>query len=59
MVELLLNGSPIQFKIDTGADVSVLPESTFKQLRGVTLQQASQSLVVKASTHYRSVASSQ
>ena len=28
----------------TRADVSVLPESTFKQLRGVTLQQASRSL---------------
>ena len=24
IVELLLNGSPVQFKIDTGADVSVL-----------------------------------
>lgn len=43
MVELLLNGSPIQFKTDTGADVSVLLESMFKQLRGVTLQ-ASRSL---------------
>ena len=44
MVELLLNGSPVQFKIDTGADVSVLPESTFKRLSGITLQQASRSL---------------
>ena len=44
MVELLLNGSPVQFKIDTGADVSVIPESTFKRLSGITLQQASRSL---------------
>ena len=44
MVELLLNGSPVQFKIDTGADVIVLPESTFKQLSGIALQQASRSL---------------
>ena len=44
MVDLLLNGSPVQFKIDTGADVTVLPESTFQQLSGITLQQASRSL---------------
>ena len=35
---LLVNGTPIEFKLDTGADVSVIPESTFKQLQGVTLQ---------------------
>jgi len=44
IVKLLLNGSPVQFKINTGADVSVLPESTFKQVSGITLQKASRSL---------------
>ena len=37
---LLVNGTPIEFKIDTGADVSVIPESTFRQLQGVSLQPA-------------------
>ena len=26
MIELLLNGKPVQFKIDTGADVTVISE---------------------------------
>ena len=37
---LLVNGTPIEFKIDTGADVSVISESVFKQLQGVSLQSA-------------------
>ena len=34
MVELLLNGKPVQFKIDTGADVSAVSEEIFKDLDG-------------------------
>lgn len=34
---LLING---EFKIDTEADISVVSESTFQQLQGVTLQPA-------------------
>ena len=37
---LPVNGTPIEFKIDTGADVSVISESMFKQLQGVSLQSA-------------------
>ena len=37
---LLVNGTPNEFKIDTGADVSVISESTFQQLQGVCLQPA-------------------
>ena len=29
MVELLLNGKPVQFKIDTGADVTAISEEIF------------------------------
>ena len=29
MIELLVNGKPVQFKIDTGADVSVISEEIF------------------------------
>ena len=45
VVTLGVNGSPVEFKIDTGADVSVLPEAIFKELRDVTLQQTSKSLI--------------
>ena len=31
-ITLKVNGLPITFKIDTGADVSVIPESTFRAL---------------------------
>ena len=37
---LPVNGTPIEFKIDTGADVSVISESVFKQVQGVSLQSA-------------------
>ena len=36
-VTLFLNNKSVLFKIDTGVDVSVIPESVFKQLQGVTL----------------------
>ena len=29
MVELLLNGKPVQFKIDTGADINAISEEIF------------------------------
>ena len=45
IVTLGVNGSPVKFKIDTGADVSVLPEAIFKKLRGATLQHTSKSLI--------------
>ena len=41
MVELLLNGS---FKVDTGADVTVVPEKTFKSIKGSELRQAETAL---------------
>ena len=37
---LLVNGTPIEFQIDTGADVNVISESMFKRLQGVNLQPA-------------------
>ena len=36
MVELLLNGKPVQFKIDTGADVTAILEEILWKLDGVT-----------------------
>ena len=30
--------APVQFKIDTGADISVLPESMFEVLKEVTIK---------------------
>ena len=33
----LINGKHVLFKIDTGVDVSVIPEAVFKQSQGVTL----------------------
>ena len=36
-VTITLNEVPVQFKIDTGADVSAIPESVFKQLQDVSL----------------------
>ena len=41
---LQVNELPISFKIDTGADVSVLPESTFTQLKDVRLKPSSKCL---------------
>ena len=44
VAEIDVNGIPVKFKIDTGADVSVLPESTFGKLSDVILQPSSKSL---------------
>ena len=44
MVGLLLNGKPVWFKIDTGADVTVVSEEIFKKLDGVTLRDTNKSL---------------
>ena len=35
---ILLNGINFDFKIDTGADVKVIPETIFKQIKGIVLQ---------------------
>ena len=44
MVELQLNGSPVSFKVDTGADVTVVPEITFKSIKGSELRPAETAL---------------
>ena len=44
-VTIHLNGEPVLFKIDTGADVSVIPETVFKQLPGVSLNPPNRRLV--------------
>ena len=44
IMTLPLNGMPVEFKIDTGADVSVIPESVFNQLERTTLHPTSRSL---------------
>ena len=44
MVDLQLNGKPVQFKIDTGADVTAVSEEIFKKLDGVSLRQTDRSL---------------
>ena len=33
MVEILIDGNPVTFKLDTGADVTVVPESSARYLR--------------------------
>ena len=45
MVELELNGVPVKFKIDTGADVTAVSEEIFNKLHGVTLRKSNKSLV--------------
>ena len=44
VVSLNLNGYDEVFKIDTGADVTVIPRSTFDKLKGITLQQPTKKL---------------
>ena len=44
-VTIHLNGEPVLFKIDTEADVSVIPETVFKQLPGVSLKLPNRRLV--------------
>ena len=44
IVTLSVNSTPVEFKIDTGPDVSVIPEAIFNKIDGVTLKQTSRSL---------------
>ena len=44
MIELLLNGTPVHFKIDTGTNVTAISEEIFQKLDGVTLRETSKSL---------------
>ena len=44
MVELLLNGKPVQVKIDTSADVTTISKEIFQKLDGVNLREKSKSL---------------
>ena len=44
IITLSLNDLPVEFKIDTGADVSVVPEETFQRFSGITLAPGSKSL---------------
>ena len=39
-----LNDISTEMKIDTGADVSVVPESLFRKLKGITLKSTSKKL---------------
>ena len=43
-VSLKLNSVPVELKIDTGAEVSVIPESVFKKLEGIALIPMSKTL---------------
>ena len=40
ITSLLVNGKPVEFKIDTGADVTVMPKRVFDSLPGDTLKPA-------------------
>ena len=44
-VNILLNKFPVEFQIDTGADVSVISENLYKRLKAPPLHPASKSLV--------------
>ena len=41
---LSVNGKPVRFRIDTGADVTVIPEPTLKEFKEVRLQPSNKSL---------------
>ena len=43
-VPLEVNSVPMKFKIDTGADVSVMPEEMFSQLKEVSLTPSTRTL---------------
>ena len=43
-VSLKLNSVPVELKIDSGAEVSVIPESVFKKLEGIALIPTSKTL---------------
>ena len=45
MVSIVLNREPVNFKIDTGADMTVVPESVFKKLQGAVLHPTSKALL--------------
>ena len=40
VITLAVNGKPLKFKIDTGADVSVIPHKVFKSIPGARLKPA-------------------
>ena len=44
MIELLLNGKPVQFKTDTDADITAISEQIFQKLDGANLREKSKSL---------------
>ena len=43
-ITLSVNGKPVEFKIDTGADVTVIPKSVFKKIPDVTLKSPTKTL---------------
>ena len=43
-ITLEVNGKPIKFKIDTGADITVIPHDAFKSIPGATLNPTSEIL---------------
>ena len=45
MVTILLNTYPVSFQIDTGADVSVIPENLYKKLQAPLLEPTKRSLI--------------
>ena len=44
MTSVKLGGTPTEFKLDTGAEVTAISERTYNSLQGVTLQPATKSL---------------
>ena len=43
-VTLLVNGRPVKFKIDTGADVTIIPRSVLRSIPGVALKPPTKTL---------------
>ena len=43
-ITLSVNGKPVEFKIDTGADVTVIPKSVFKKIPDVSLKSPTKTL---------------
>ena len=43
-VVIVINDKPYNFKIDTGVDVTVIPENVYRSLKGVKLQPTTQVL---------------
>ncbi|XP_048759371.2 uncharacterized protein K02A2.6-like [Ostrea edulis] len=44
MTNIKIRGHTVKFKIDTGADVTVIPESEYKQIKGIKLLHVNRSL---------------